>query len=313
MKGLSVVLPAYNEEEMISVISEALRDALTKEQIPYELIFVSDGSADGTWTEIEKASERNSAVRGVELSRNFGKDAAIFAGMAQAGMDAVAVMDCDLQHPIETLIQMYHIWENGSEIVEAVRKNREKEGFLYRRGAKGFYQILSKALKMDMRNASDFKVLDKKAAESILSMPEQHLFFRGLSSWAGYRTSRVEYEAGERAKGRSKWKWSSLAVYGFRNIVSFTTLPLQFVTIGGILCFFCSLLLGIYSLVRYFQGQAVEGYTTILLVLLVIGSGIMTSLGLIGFYVGKIYDEVRRRPRYLISRMTDRKTQKEEQ
>lgn len=306
MKGLSVVLPAYNEREMIPIISRELTRRLEQEKISYELIFVSDGSSDGTWEEIEREADENSRVLGLEFSRNFGKDSAIFAGMAQARMDAVAVMDCDLQHPVDTLVSMYRIWENGSEIVEGVKAYRGEENFFYRKGAGWFYHILSRALKLDMEDASDFKLMDRKVVDSLLKMSERHLFFRGISAWAGYRKTQVKYEVAERAAGKSKWNWSSLIAYGFQNIVAFTTVPLQFVTVGGLICFLGSAALGIYSLVRYFQGQAVEGYTTILMVLLIIGSAIMISLGIIGFYMGKIYDEVRRRPRYLISRMTHR-------
>ena len=304
MKGLSVVLPAYNEEEMIPVTAGELTMRLREEKIPYELIFVSDGSSDGTWEAIERAAKQDRGIRGLEFSRNFGKDSAIFAGMAQARMDAVAVMDCDLQHPVDTLVAMYRIWENGSEVVEGVKESRGRENVVYRKGSEWFYRGLSRALKLNMENASDFKLMDRKVVESLLRMPERHLFFRGLSAWAGYRTTRVAYQVEERRMGRSKWNWGSLISYGFRNLVAFTTLPLQFVTIAGGIGLLGSLALAVYSLIRYFQGQAVEGYTTILLVLLVIGSSIMISLGIIGFYIGKIYDEVRRRPRYLISRMT---------
>ncbi len=205
MKGLSVVLPAYNEEEMIPIITEALTGRLEQEKILYELIFVSDGSTDDTWEAIEKETGKNDRVRGVEFSRNFGKDSAIFAGMAQAVMDAVAVMDCDLQHPVDTLISMYRIWENGSEIVEGIKSQRGRENLLYRKGVGWFYRILSKTLKMDMENASDFKLMDRKVVDSLLQMPERHLFFRAVSAWAGYRTTQVKYQVGERPKGKSKW------------------------------------------------------------------------------------------------------------
>lgn len=313
MRGLSVILLAYNEGEMIPMIAGELEKELTKEKIPYEIIFVSDGSCDDTWEKIEQEAKRSRRIRGLELSRNFGKDAAIFAGLAQAKMDAAAVMDCDLQHPIEALVRMYRIWESGSQIVEGVKKDRGREGAVHREGARWFYKILSRALHVEMENTSDFKLLDRKVVESVLRMPEQHLFFRAISSWVGYQTAQVEYEVGKRQRGESKWKMSSLISYGFRNIVAFTTVPLQFVTVGGVACLICSVILGIYSLIRYFQGQAVEGYTTLLMVLLVVGSGVMISLGIIGFYIGKIYEEVRRRPRYLISRMTaSEKTQEEE-
>ena len=304
MKGLSVVIPAYNEEEMISIIANKISRQMAVEKIPFEVIFVSDGSSDGTWGKIQEESKKSAAVRGLEFSRNFGKDAAILAGLAQSRMDAVAVMDCDLQHPVEALPQMYRLWLGGVQVVEGVKRDRGRENVIHRGGARGFYRILSRAMGMDMENASDFKLLDRNVVEHILEMPEQHLVFRAISSWTGYSTARVEYQVGERVRGDSKWRLGALITYGLRNIVAFTTVPLQFVTVAGVVCLAGSLLLAIYSLIRYFQGQAVEGYTTLLLVLLVIGSGVMISLGIIGFYIGRIYDEVRRRPRYLIARMT---------
>ena len=154
-----------------------------------------------------------------------------------------------------------------------------------------------------MQNASDFKLMDRRAAESILSMPERNMFFRATSSWVGFKTISVSFEVREREAGVSKWSAWSLVKYAFTNIVAFTTVPLQFVTVGGGICFLLSLILIIYSLIQYFTGHAVEGYTTILMVLLLIGSAIMLSLGIIGYYIAKIYEEIKRRPRYIISRI----------
>ena len=154
-----------------------------------------------------------------------------------------------------------------------------------------------------MQNTSDFKMLDRQAVDSILSMPERNMFFRATSSWVGYRSTAVEFEVQEREAGESKWSSWSLIRYAFTNIVAFTTVPLQFVTVGGVISFLLSLLLAVYSLVQYFTGHAVEGYTTIIIVLLLIGSAVMISLGIIGYYIAKIYEEVKRRPRYIISRI----------
>lgn len=162
---------------------------------------------------------------------------------------------------------------------------------------------MSKATGVNMQNASDFKMLDRKAVDSILSMPERNMFFRATSSWVGFKTTCVEFEVHDREAGESKWSTWSLVKYAFTNIVAFTTAPLQFVTIIGGACFGCSLLLIIYSLVQFFAGRAVEGYTTTLIVLLLIGSAIMLSLGIIGYYIAKIYEEVKRRPRYIISQI----------
>lgn len=303
MKKLSVVLPAYNEELMISKTCEVLREVLSEAGISYELVLVNDGSRDRTWQEILEAGKKDKNILGVQFSRNFGKEAAVFAGLAQAEGDVVAVMDCDLQHPPETLISMYRLWEEGYEVIEGVKSSRGKEGFFHKKSAGFFYGIMSKATKVDMQNASDFKMMDRKVVDSILSMPERNMFFRATSSWVGYRTAYVKFEVQEREAGESKWSAWSLIKYAFTNIVAFTTVPLQFVTAAGGICFICSMLLIIYSLVQYFSGHAVEGYSTTIIVLLLIGSAIMMSLGIIGYYIGKIYEEVKRRPRYIISKI----------
>lgn len=303
MSRLSVVLPAYNEELMTAKVCRTLKEILDHEGISYELVLVDDGSSDGTWNQIEQISEQDPNVTAVHFSRNFGKEAAIVAGLAQASGDAVAVMDCDLQHPPETLVKMFRLWEQGYEVVEGIKTNRGKESLLHRKSAGFFYGIMSRATGFDMQNVSDFKLLDRKAVESVLSMPERSMFFRATSSWIGYRSTSVLFEVQEREAGESKWSARSLISYAFRNIVAFTTLPLQFVTAGAVGCFICSLILLVYSLVRYFTGHAVEGYTTLLIVLLFIGSAVMMSLGIIGYYIARIYEEVKKRPRYIVSKI----------
>ena len=212
-------------------------------------------------------------------------------------------MDCDLQHPAETLIEMYQKWKEGNEVIEGVKKSRGEERFLHKESAGFFYGIMSKATKVDMQNASDFKMMDRKVVNSILSLTERNMFFRATSSWVGYKTTYVEFEVHEREAGESKWSTWSLIKYAFTNIVAFTTAPLQFVTVGGGICFGCSLIMIIYSLIQYFRGQAIEGYTTTILLLLLIGSAIMLSLGVIGYYLAKIYEEVKHRPRYIVSQI----------
>ena len=258
MSKLSVVLPAYNEELMVGKTCRVLAEVLTEAKIPYELVVVNDGSGDRTWEEIQKAGGRDANVTGVLFSRNFGKEAAIFAGLAQACGDVVAVMDCDLQHPPQTLLEMYGLWQEGYEVIEGVKADRGKEGFLHKECAGFFYDIMSKATKVNMKDASDFKMMDRKAVDSILSMPERNMFFRATSSWVGCKTTRVEFEVQEREAGVSKWSPWSLVKYAFTNIVAFTTFPLQFVTITGAICFICSLVLMVYSLVQYFTGSAVK-------------------------------------------------------
>ena len=299
---LSIVIPASNEEKMILKTTEVVSGIMEREKIPFELVFVNDGSKDQTWEMIEKAAEKNSHVTGIRFSRNFGKESAIFAGLANAEGDCIAVMDCDLQHPPETLVEMYRLWEQGYEVIEGVKRSRGKESILHRASAGMFYKIMSKAVQIDMSRASDFKLMDRKAVEALLSMPERNAFFRALSSWVGYRTTSVEFDVQERTEGESKWSTWSLIKYAVRNIVGFSSAPLQMITVAGVLTLLLAVVLGIQSLVKYFCGHALEGFTTVILLLLIIGSLIMLSLGVIGIYIAKIYEEVKGRPRYFIAR-----------
>ena len=299
---LSIVIPAYHEEKMILKTTEVVSGIMEREKIPFELVFVNDGSKDQTWEMIEKAAEKNSHVTGIRFSRNFGKESAIFAGLANAEGDCIAVMDCDLQHPPETLVEMYRLWEQGYEVIEGVKRSRGKESILHRASAGMFYKIMSKAVQIDMSRASDFKLMDRKAVEALLSMPERNAFFRALSSWVGYRTTSVEFDVQERTEGESKWSTWSLIKYAVRNIVGFSSAPLQMITVAGVLTLLLAVVLGIQSLVKYFCGHALEGFTTVILLLLIIGSLIMLSLGVIGIYIAKIYEEVKGRPRYFIAR-----------
>lgn len=302
MSLLSIVLPAYNEEQNIANTAKVLGELLEQHGIDYELVFISDGSKDGTFERIKEESAKNPRVRGAEFSRNFGKEAGIFAGLELTTGDAVIVMDCDLQHPPETLVEMYRLWEQGYEVIEGVKRSRGKESILHRASAGMFYKIMSKAVQIDMSRASDFKLMDRKAVEALLSMPERNAFFRALSSWVGYRTTSVEFDVQERTEGESKWSTWSLIKYAVRNIVGFSSAPLQMITVAGVLTLLLAVVLGIQSLVKYFCGHALEGFTTVILLLLIIGSLIMLSLGVIGIYIAKIYEEVKGRPRYFIAR-----------
>lgn len=296
---LSVVIPAYNEEEMVPVAAKTVAQVLRDAGIVYELVFVDDGSRDRTWEEIRALASPQ--LRGVHFSRNFGKEAAIFAGLQTARGDCVAVMDCDLQHPPEKLVEMYRLWEQGAEVIEGVKSDRGKESAAHRLAAATFYKLISRATRVDMSRASDFKLLDRKAVNVILTMREKRAFFRALSSWIGFRTATVAYEVRERTAGQSKWSTWSLMKYAVSNITAFTALPLHLVTVFGILTLLVSLVLGVIALVQKFMGLALGGFTTVIILLLFLGSLIMISLGIIGYYVGNIYEEIKDRPRYVVA------------
>ena len=299
---LSVVLPSYNEEAMLPKAAHVLGELLGNAQIPYELVFVDDGSKDRTWEMIEKAAREDPNVHGVHFSRNFGKEAAIFAGLAAASGDCAVVMDCDLQHPPETVLEMYELWQAGYEVVEGVKRSRGEESSMHAFAAGTFYKMMSKSAGFDMSRASDFKLLDRRAIDTLLAIPERNAFFRALSSWIGFRTTTVEFDVQEREAGESKWSTRSLIRYAITNIVGYSSAPMQIITGAGMIVFVFAVILGIETLVRFFTGNAVEGFTTVILLLLFLGSLIMISLGIIGVYLARIYEEVKGRPRYIVSR-----------
>lgn len=299
---LSVIVPAYNEEQNIPLAAETIAKILKDENILYEILFINDGSRDNTWQAIEKAHQENSNVRGVSFSKNFGKESAIFAGLSHANGDAVVVIDCDLQHPPEKIVEMYRLWEQGIEIVEGVKEDRGKESVMHGFAAKCFYKIISRAVKIDMSRASDFKLLDRRAVDVLLTMRERHAFFRALSSWIGFKTAEVSYCVNERLMGETKWSTRALIKYAITNISSFSSFPLQFITILGFIVLIMSVILGGIALYQKAINVAAVGFTTVIVVMLFIGSTIMISLGIIGYYISKIYEEIKDRPRFIVSK-----------
>ena len=297
---LSVILPAYNEKDMIPVAAETLAGILDKEGIAFELLFVNDGSTDGTWDAICRAREDDPHVVGVHFSRNFGKEAAMFAGLETAKGDCVVVLDCDLQHPPEKIVEMYRLWEQGYEVVEGIKEDRGQETGLHRFAANSFYGLISRATGMDMASSSDFKLLDRKVVDTLNAMPERNVFFRALSFWVGFRRAEVKYDVRERTAGESKWSTRALIKYAVTNIGSFSSAPLHLITVMGVIALIVAIVFSVVSLVQKLMGVALGGFTTVIILLLLFGSLIMISLGIIGYYIARIYEEVKGRPRYVI-------------
>ena len=300
---VSVILPSYNEEKMISTAAETISGILKNENIDYELVFVDDGSKDATWENITLANKKDPKVTGIHFSRNFGKEAAMFAGLEKAAGDCCVVMDCDLQHPPEKIVEMYRLWEQGYEVVEGIKEDRGEESGFHKFAANSFYSLISKAVGMDMSSSSDFKLLDRKVVDTLNAMPERNVFFRALSFWVGYKKTAVYYCVRERTEGESKWSTKSLIRYAITNIGSFSSAPLHLITGLGVTMLVISAIFGIISLVQKLTGQAVAGFTTVILLLLFSSSVVMISLGIIGYYIARIYEEIKGRPRYIISSM----------
>lgn len=304
---LSVIIPAYNEETNIKNTADTVCSLLKNADIDCELIFVDDGSKDKTYLKICDSAQENPNVRGISFSRNFGKEAAIFAGLEEAAGDCAVILDCDLQFPPEKIIEMYSLWQKGYEVVEGVKRDRGNESFFYKIFAKSFYKIISRFVGVDMQSTSDFKLIDRKAIDALLSLPERNTFFRALSFWSGFNSVQVEFSVSERKNGKSKWTIGKLIKYAVSSITSFTTAPLQLITvIGSILLVFMAVL-GVQTLVRFMLGHSAEGFTTVILLLLLVGGSLMMALGIIGYYIARIYEEVKGRPRYIISKRTENK------
>lgn len=297
---LSVIIPAYNEEKMIHKTSVIIADILKQEHIDYELLFINDGSKDETWKEIEEQCNENPNISAVCFARNFGKEAAMFAGLENCTGDCAVIIDCDLQHPPLKIVEMYHLWQEGIDVIHGVKSDRGNESKIHRFFADSFYMIISKITKMNMKNASDFKLIDRKVIELLVAMPERNTFFRALSSWVGFKTATVLFEVQEREEGKSKWSFVSLTKYALSNITSFSTLPMQFVTFSGIAFLFLSIILGIRALLSYIVNDVTNELLIVISAQACIGSIVMIGIGIVGYYIAKIYDEVKGRPRYIV-------------
>ncbi|MDR0821485.1 MAG: glycosyltransferase family 2 protein [Oscillospiraceae bacterium] len=302
---LSIIIPTYNEAGNIKTAADTILAITEAANIDAELLFADDGSTDGSWEIIKSLHQQNPSVRGIRFSRNFGKEGAIFAGLANVSGDCALLIDCDLQHPPSLIPEMYRLWEEGAEIVAAVKSSRGRESVVYKAFAKMFYSLMKSSSKaVDLENASDFKLLDRKVVDSLVELPERLTFFRALSGWVGFKTVKIPFEVQERTVGTSKWSFTKLFKFALSNLTGFTSLPLSFITVAGIIYLVFSLVLGGQTLVNFFTDKAADGFTTVILLLLITGGFLMTGLGILGYYLSKIYEEVKYRPRYIISDTT---------
>ncbi len=304
-KMVSIVIPSYNEEENIENTAKTILSIMDAASIDCELVFVSDGSKDKTFEKILLLSKSDKRVHGIEFSRNFGKEAAIMAGLKKGRGDCFVVIDCDLQHPPETIVEMYRKWESGFEVVEGIKKTRGKENVFYKMFSILFYKVISMFTGYDMENTSDFKLIDKKVADVLVDLPERKSFFRALSLWAGFKSTSVQYEVRDRLLGTKKWSTASLIRYATTNVISFSNIPLNIITYIGILFVLCAVILGTQTLVSYFMGRSLEGFSTVILLILIVGGAELISLGLIGRYIAAIYEESKQRPKYIVRLDTD--------
>lgn len=303
---ISVVIPLFKEGTNVRPLLDGITGALAKTSYRIELILVDDGSPDDTWKVISEEAQRLPTVRGFRLSRNFGKELALCAGLERARGSLVIVMDGDGQHPPALLPEMVRMWEaTGVDIVEAVKINRGKESLSGKIGAHLFYYILNKLAGVNLKGASDFKLMNRKAVDAWLQMKERNVFFRGMIAWLGFTRAKVPFEVPGRVGGATGWSFLRRFELALTGISAFSSLPLQFVTVAGLFFFAFSIAFGLYTLALQVAGRSVSGFATVILLLLIIGSLLMISLGIIGEYLARIYEEVKHRPRYVITISTE--------
>lgn len=301
---LSVVIPMYREGAHLSRSIGVIREHIDALGLSYEMLLVDDGSPDNTWREMEQLAKANQNITGLRLSRNFGKEAAVWAGIEHAQGNAIIIMDGDLQHPPALIGEMVRLWKDGHDIVDAVKTRRGTESRLYRMFAFCFSKVLGALSGFDLMGASDFKLIDRRAADVLLRLPESQTFYRGLTEWIGFRHGRVAMEVADRTEGRSTWSLFRLVYLAFTAITSFSTVILHLVTLIGLAFIFLAVLFGGYVLASWVRGDAIEGFPTVILLQLITGGCIMLSLGLIGEYLARLYWEGKRRPRFIVMEQT---------
>ncbi len=300
---LSLVAPAYRESAHLATFVSEVERQLAPCGVDFELIVVDDGSPDDTFEVLTRLAARRPWLRGLRLSRNFGKEAALHAGLAEARGRAVVTLDADLQHPLALVPAMLEAWRRGAEVVHAVKTERAAHGRAYSLAANAFTALLSRLSGVALRDASDYKLLDRGVVDILVrDLPERERFFRGLAQWVGFRQVEIPFDVAPGTRDERRWTLQGLVKLAVSALVSFTNLPMQLVTLFGFITLLLSIGLGGEALVSWVRGEAVAGFLTIISVLLILGSFIMISLGIIGVYIAKIYEEVKRRPMFIVHR-----------
>ena len=302
---LSIVAPAYNEERNLPAFLAAVVPVLEGIGEPFEIVFVDDGSRDGTLGMLAAAAAQDTRIKVIGLARNFGKDIALSAGLAHAKGDAVIPIDCDLQHPPELIPQFVAKWREGFEMVVGVRTKRDEEGWLRRNLSRAYYRVLRSMTSVEIPpNAGDFRLLDRKILDVINQMPERHRFMKGIFAWPGFKVASIEFQANVRAnETRSTWSFFRLWRFALDGLFSFSTAPLKLWTYIGLASAGGAFLyLAITLIQKLFWGIAAPGYASLLVVLLFFNGLLMISNGIQGEYIARIFEEVKGRPLYVVAR-----------
>jgi glycosyltransferase involved in cell wall biosynthesis len=304
---LTLIVPAYNEAPGLDAAVREIHAQARSTQLPFTIVVVDDGSVDETWEVLRRLAGEFSELHAVRLSRNFGKEGAIAAGLDASHGDATVILDADLQHPPRLIPDMVRLWQQESwDVVEAKKSHRGRESWFQRVSARTFYRMASALTGQDLQDASDFKLLDRRVVDAWRRFGERATFFRGLVAWLGFRRTQIFFDVPQRTGGRSRWSFGSLVSLAVHAVTSFSALPLQLVSVLGLLTLLLAAGVGVQALRLWWAGLALPGFTTVILLQLIVGGFLMISLGIIGTYVARIYDEVKARPRYVVREETRR-------
>ena len=307
MKKISVIVPMYYEEEVAEECYKRLKKVLEglAENYEYEIIFINDGSKDKTLNILENIAKENKSVKIISFSRNFGHQAAVTAGLKEVTGDAIVIIDADLQDPPELIPDMLKLWEDGNDVIYGKRKSRAGESKFKLLTASMFYKTLNALSDVEIpKDTGDFRLVDRKVVEVINSLPEHNKFLRGLFSWVGFKQIPFEYERKERIAGKTKYPLGKMLKLAQDGIFSFSTKPLRIVGTMGIISILISIIILVYSILSYFfnWNELTAGWTSMMVTMTFLGGMILISLWMIGEYVGRIYDETKRRPEFIIEK-----------
>ena len=302
MKLVSILIPCFNEEQSLPFLHQALQDLMRDSNYNWQILFIDDGSKDRTLKILKELASEESRYAYVSLSRNFGKENAMLAGFDYAKGDCMVIMDADLQHPPHLIPEMLKYWEEGYQDVYAKRKDRDTDSWLRKKLSNCYYQLLQKTTRVDvMQNVGDFRLLDRKCIDALKSLRESERYTKGMYSWIGFKKKEILFEPAERVAGKSTFSYGRLVSLAMEGFTSFSTAPLKISTIIGILVSLLSfILMFIYLLKALIYGDPVQGFPTLITVILFLGGIQLLSLGIIGEYLGRIFIETKNRPVYLV-------------
>ena len=310
MQKISIIVPCYNEEEVIELFNEEIHNKVIekiKNEFEYEVLFIDDGSKDKTLSKLKEMKKKDENIRIISFSRNFGKESAMYAGLENCQGDLVVIMDADLQHPPEKILEMIEGIKEGFDVVTTVRKDRKGESKIRNLLSRQFYRIMHGSSKVEVKQgAQDFRMMKRKVVDAILELKEYNRFSKGIFSWVGFDTKYIEVTNHERAAGKSKWNFFSLFRYAKEGIISFSTMPLKISIIAGLIISAIAIILGIQVLIQtLYQGQDVPGYASTIISVLFIGGVQLISIGILSEYIAKMYMEIKNRPKYIIKDKID--------